>query len=333
MQKILEVVGKGLSDGLRLIEMQPESPREGEVRISVEANALNRADILYIDGNHYTDLTLPSRIGSEACGYVDAVGAGVKDIQEGDRVSTVPFFSTMPERHGVHGEFAIVPAEFCAPWPKALTEIEGCSIWMQYLTAYFSVKTLADTAKGDTILVIAGASSAGIGAIQIAKTLGANVIATTRTQSKVDFLRGVGADHVIVTDANSNFDEEIQAMTAGEGVKFAFDPVCGDFLKRYVGAMAWDAKIAVYGMLGGVNDIVVPILDVLRSRTSVHAYSMYNYVKDPLLRREGIEAISGLLDGGGLRPVVDRVFELSEFKDAYTYMVNGAQCGKIVMKT
>ena len=63
MQKILEVVGKGLSDGLRLIEMQPESPREGEVRISVEANALNRADILYIDGNHYTDLTLPSRIG------------------------------------------------------------------------------------------------------------------------------------------------------------------------------------------------------------------------------------------------------------------------------
>ena len=250
----------------------------------------------------------------------------------GDRVSTVPFFSTAPERHGVHGEYAIVPAEFCAPWPEGLTEQEGCSVWMQYLTAYFSLKSLGELKAGDTALIIAGASSAGIGAIQIAKSLGVNVVATTRSANKNEFLKNVGADHVINTTDEAPFHEQLQKMTGGKGVNFAFDPVAGSFLKAYTQGMARDGKVAVYGMLGGGTDIVVPILDVIRTRTSVHAYSMYNYVSDSDLRKEGIDYICKALEGGKIKPIVDRVFSLQDYKEAYAYMSKGSQCGKIILQ-
>ncbi len=332
MAKLLHVVKPGLEDGLQLEDAAVADPEKGEVRLKVSASALNQADILYINSMHYTELTFPSRIGSEASGVVEAVGEGVSDIKVGDRVSTVPFFSTAPERHGVHGEYAIVPAEYCASWPDGLTAQEGCSVWMQYLTAYFSLNTLGELKKGDTALIIAGASSAGIGAIQIAKSLGANVVATTRSASKNEFLKNIGADHVINTTDEAFFHEQLQEMTDGKGIKFAFDPVAGSFLKAYTQAMARDGKIAVYGMLSGTTDIIVPILDVIRTRTTVHAYSMYNYVSDPSLRKEGITYITKALESGKIKPIIDRVFALQDYKDAYAYMSNGSQCGKIILQ-
>ena len=332
MAKLLHVVKPGLENGLQLEDAAVADPEKGEVRLKVSASALNQADILYINSMHYTELTFPSRIGSEASGVVEAVGEGVSDIKVGDRVSTLPFFSTAPERHGVHGEYAIVPAQYCGPWPEGMTEQEGCSVWMQYLTAYFSLKTLGELKKGDTALIIAGASSAGIGAIQIAKSLGVNVVATTRSESKAIFLNNVGADHVIITKDETPFHEQLQKMTDGKGVKFAFDPVAGSFLKSYTQGMARDAKIAVYGMLGGDTDLNVPILDVIRTRTSVHAYSMYNYVSDPDLRKEAMDYISNALESGKIKPIIDRVFSLQDYKDAYAYMSSGSQCGKIILQ-
>ena len=103
-------------------------------------------------------------------------------------------------------------------------------------------------------------------------------------------------------------------------------------MKAYTQGMARDGKIAVYGMLGGGTDIVVPILDVIRTRTSVHAYSMYNYVSDPDLRKEGIDYICKALEGGKIKPIVDRVFLLQDYKEAYAYMSKGSQCGKIILQ-
>ena len=260
MPKVLHVIGEGLDNGLELADVSVADPDKGEVRLKVSASALNQADILYINSMHYTELKLPSRIGSEASGVVEAVGAGVSDIKVGDRVSTVPFFSTAPERHGIHGEYAIVPAEFCAPWPEGLTEQEGCSVWMQYLTAYFSLKSLGELKAGDTALIIAGASSAGIGAIQIAKSLGVNVVATTRSANKNEFLKNVGADHVINTTDEASFHEQLQKMTGGKGVNFAFDPVAGSFLKAYTQGWQGTARLLFMACLAAARILLCPFL-------------------------------------------------------------------------
>lgn len=135
MAKVIHVSKPGGAEHLSIDEVDVPKPGPGEVRFKVSAFALNRADILYIGGEHYTELKLPSRVGSEAAGVVDAVGPGVESHAVGDRVSSIPFFTAQTDRYGVQGEYAIVPAPFLAQWPEGFSAVEGCSVWMQYLTA------------------------------------------------------------------------------------------------------------------------------------------------------------------------------------------------------
>ena len=128
MARVVKVTRLGGPEHLVIADEAPAEPGPGELRFKVQAFALNRADLLYMNSQHYTELQLPSRLGSEAAGVVDAVGAGVTAWQVGDRVSAVPFFSHDGRRHGVQGEFAVVPASFVAPWPAAFSATEALSL-------------------------------------------------------------------------------------------------------------------------------------------------------------------------------------------------------------
>jgi NADPH:quinone reductase len=331
MAKVVHVDRLGGPEHLSLADVEAAEPGPGEVRFKVEAFALNRADILYITGEHYTELKLPSRIGSEAAGVVDAVGPGVETFKAGDRVSSVPFYTTQSERHGVQGEFAIVPAEFLAPWPEGFSPVEACSVWMQYLTAYFALRTVGELSAGKTALITAAASSAGVGAIQTAKAIGASVIATTRTAGKEAFLRKVGADHVIVTGTGGDLAPELRKMTGGKGADVVFDPVSGDFTKAYMNGLNWGAKVIIYGMIEGL-EIRIPMLPAIRAKASIHPYSMFNHVKFPDELRQGIGFVMEQIRAGRFRPEIDRVFRFEETVDAYRHMQGNSQRGKIVVQ-
>lgn len=330
MTKVVHVDMLGGPQHLSLRDVAPQQPGPGEVRFKVEAFALNRADILYITGEHYTELKLPSRVGSEAAGIVDAVGPGVESVKVGDRVSSVPFFTTQSDRHGVQGEFAIVPADYLAPWPEGYSATEACSVWMQYLTAYFALKTVGGLSRHMNVLITAAASSAGVGAIQMAKALGTTAIATTRSSDKEAFLKKVGADHVIITRLGTDFAPEIRKLTEGRGVDVVFDPVSGEFTKDYMNGLNWGARVIIYGMLNGL-DINIPILPSIRSKASVHPYSMFNHVKFQEELKEGIGFVMEQISAGRFRPVIDRVFPFEKTVDAYRHMEGNSQCGKIVV--
>jgi NADPH2:quinone reductase len=328
--KVIHVSKPGGAEYLSIDEVDVPEPGPGEVRFRVSAFALNRADILYIDGEHYTELKLPSRVGSEAAGFVDAVGAGVDNYAVGDRVSSVPFFTPQSDRHGVQGEFAIVPAQFLAPWPEGYSAVEACSVWMQYLTAYYALLTVGKLGPGMSALITAASGSAGIGAIQMAKAVGATVVATTRQADKVPFLKRVGADHVIVTESGRDFSESIRDATGGKGVDVVFDPISGTFPATYMRGLNWEARVIIYGMLMGL-DISIPILSAIRSNASVHPFSMFNHVQFDDQLTQAIEFVMTQISVGNFRPRIDRVFSLAETVDAYRYMLGNAQCGKIVV--
>ena len=186
-----------------------------EVRFKVAAFALNRADLLMMAGHHYTLPDFPSRLGSEACGEVVEVGSEVTSFKVGDRVSSIPFHTT---EHGVQGEYATVPQGFLTAWPDGLSAQEACAVWMQYLTAYFPFCEIKTLKQGDSVLIAEATSSAGQGAIQIAKALGVNVIATTRTTDKVAYLHSIGVDSVIVTSETENLADAILTVTDQRGV-------------------------------------------------------------------------------------------------------------------
>ena len=307
-------------------DLVPPEPARGEVRYQVCAYALNRADLLFMDGKHYSTASLPSRTGYEASGIVDAIGANVTSIQVGDRVSSIPFHNST---YGVAGEFAITPEPYVAPWPARLSAAQACSVWMQYLTAYYPMQELYPIGPGRRVLVTAASSSAGLAGIQVARLLGAEVIAVTRSPAKCEALAAAGANHVLVS-GNESLADRVLAITGGQGVDLVYDPLGGSFVREYVRALRYGARIVAYGGLHG-DVLEVPILPMVQNAALLHPYSLFNHIGDPAQRARGVRWVLDAVEGGRLSPIIARVFPFADALAAYECMKEGNQFGKIVV--
>jgi len=178
--KIVRFHRIGPPEVLQLDELPLSEPGHGEIRLRVKAIGLNRAETYFRQDRHpkFTP-RLPSKIGFEASGIVEAVGPGVDPYWLGKTASTVPAFPA--NVYGVYGEIAIVPVSAVAEYPAHLSYEEGASIWMQYITAYGALVHEGKLRRGDFVIITAASSSVGIAAIETARLQGAISIATTRT--------------------------------------------------------------------------------------------------------------------------------------------------------
>ena len=327
MAKIVRFHETGGADVLKIEDLPLGDPGEGEVRLKVEAIGLNRADVMFRQGKYLEDPKLPSRLGYEAAGIVDAVGSGVSGIQNGDRVSTIPAFS-MGE-YGVCGESAIVPDYAVARYPDNLSAVEGAAIWMQYLTAFGALIEYGQLQKNDSILITAASSSVGLAAIEITKATGALAIATTRGADKKQFLLDNGADHVIVTDEQDPA-EAVMAITSGKGARIIFDPVGGPLLITLADAAASGAIIFEYGALSP-EPTIFPLFASLKKGLTVRGYTLFEIIRDLEALARGKQYVYDGLRSGALKPIIDRTFPLDAIIDAHQYMESNQQKGKIVV--
>ncbi len=327
MPKIVRFHETGAAEVLKLEDLPLTEPGEGEVRLQVEALGLNRAEVMFRQGQYLETPKPPTRIGYEAAGTVDAVGPGVSGLRVGDRVSTIPGFSM--GRYGVYGESAIVPASAVARYPDNLSPIEGTAIWMQYLTAYGALVEFGQIKRNDTILITAASSSVGLAAIQITRAAGARALATTRGADKKPFLLTAGADHVIVTD-EEDLAERVMAITAGNGARVAFDPVAGPFLEKIAEAAAPGAIIFEYGALSP-KPTAFPLFPAIGKGLTVRGYTLFEIVRDPEKLARGKQFVYDGLKSGVLKPIIDRTFPLEAIADAHRYMESNRQKGKIVV--
>lgn len=313
---------------LQFDELKLPHPTGKEVLFKVSAFALNQADLLFINGYHYTQANFPSRIGSEATGEVIAVGKDVQKFKEGDIVTAIPFYT---QEYGVQGDHALVPETYLTRVPEKFSVLEATSFWMQYLTAYFALFKMGMVKKGDWVFIPATSGSAGQGALKLAKDAGARVIASTRTDAKKSFIEGLGAEEVIITQKENTL-ERLKKIVGAKGLKFVFDPIGGSFNKQYMGAMSFGGTAAIYGLLSG-EETIFPILDIVRSNSKLLGYSMFNYVMDPELLEEGKAYILDRIaqKNSQLEPRIDKVFKYKDTIDAYNYMLSNKQKGKIVV--
>ena len=327
MPKIIRFHETGGADVLQIEDLPLEEPSEGEVRLKVEAIGLNRAEVMFREGHYLEDPELPSRLGYEAAGIVDAVGPGVGDIQIGDCVSTIPAFSM--GTYGVYGESAIVPAYAVASYPDTLSASEGAAIWMQYVTAYGALIDIGQLKAGDSAVISAASSSVGLAAIQVAKAAGAVAIATTRGSAKKQFLLDAGADHVVVTN-EEDLVESVMAITAGNGANLIFDPIGGPLLQTLADAAAVGATIVEYGALSP-EPTPFPLFSALKKGLAVRGYTMFEIAKDAERFARGKQYIYDGLKSGALNPIIDSTFPLDAIVDAHRYMESNQQKGKIVV--
>ena len=310
------------------LEASPErAPEAGEVRLRVHAIGLNRADALFRRGEYTQKPELPSRIGYDAVGVVDAVGPGVERWQVGARVATIPAFAMT--RHGVYADVATVPEHAVVPWPEALDAPHAAALWTAWLTVWGGLLQVGSLRAGDWVLLSAASSSVGLAAIQIAHAEGARVIATTRAATKRDALLAAGADHVIVTQSE-DLVERVSAITAGHGVDLAFDAVAGAQLDTLARAMADSGRIVIYGYLGGMAT-PLPLVPLLRKALTLRAHSMFRTTLDAAAVARSVEYITRGVARGAFQPRVDRVFSLEQIVEAHRYLEGSEQVGKIVV--
>ena len=327
MPRIVRFHQTGGPDVLKIEDLPLAEPGKGEVRMKVEAIGLNRAEVMLRKGQYLETPQLPSRIGYEAAGIIDAVGPNVTDLRIGDRGSTIPSFPM--SQYGVYGESAIVPASAAAPYPDSLSAIEGAAIWMQYMTAYGALIEYGNLKTGDTVLITAASSSVGLAAIQIVKAKGGVAMATTRGADKKSFLLEAGADHVIVTDAE-DVVERGMALTSGKGARLVFDPVAGPLLEQLAAVTAPGGIIFEYGALAP-HPTPFPLFPALAKGLTIRGYTLFEIVKNPEMLKRGKDYIYQGLESGALKPIIDRTFPLVEIAEAHRYMVSNQQKGKIVV--
>jgi NADPH2:quinone reductase len=210
-----------------VFEDRPEPvPGEGEVLVELAAIGVNFVEIYNRIGRYSGPL--PRVLGSEGAGTVVAVGPGVISVQVGDRVASTSFA-------GAYARRAVVPADFVVPVPDAVTDEAAAAALLQGLTAHYLLFDTYPVRAGDAVLVHAAAGGVGLLLTQIAKRLGARVIATVSTEGKERIARGAGADEVIRYDSDVDVAAQVRRLTGGEGVAAAYDGV---------GAATFDASLA-----------------------------------------------------------------------------------------
>ncbi len=327
MPKTIRFHQTGGPENLELEDVTTRQPGEGEVKLRVQAVGLNRAEALYLRGLYMEPTKLPSRIGYEAAGVVEAAGPGVDQSWIGKQVATVPGYSM--SEYGVLGEEAIVPASVLAEYPSNLSPTEAAAIWMQYLTAYGALMTFGKTQAGDFVIIPAASSSVGLAAIQIAKAEGATTIAATRTSKKRDELLSLGADHVIPTE-EEDLVAKVKEITDGKGARITFDPVAGPFVEKLADASASGGIIFEYGSLSR-QPTPFPLAAALGKGLAIRGYSMQEIRRDPNLLQTAKKYIFERLQDGQFRPKIAKTFPLPEAAEAYRYLESNAQVGKIVI--
>ncbi len=330
MPKVLRLHAYTGVSGLSLDDVLLPKPAKGEVLIDVAAFALNWGDMDLMEDNYsFSFEELPARIGSEAVGIVRAVGPSVSSQLIGKRVSTIPHFY---RDKGVNGEFAVVPEMYITDAPDNLSDVRACSVWMQYLTAYFPLVEFVELDSRSIVLITAATGSAGLAALEIAKILGVTTICTTRSEGNRSVLTKSGADHVIVT-STEDLADRLNELTGDAGVNLIYDPIGGKVMSAYAQALAQDAVIVLYGGLSK-EQTVLPELEMTTKNAVLRPYSVMNYSANDDMRRRGIAFIYGALQRGVLNATVDRTFPLESYDAAFTYMKSSRTShGKIVVTT
>jgi NADPH:quinone reductase-like Zn-dependent oxidoreductase len=312
---------------LKVEQVDVPPPGPGEVRIAVKALGLSRADSMFRSGQYLEQPVFPARLGYEAAGIVEALGEGVKGLEVGDAVSTIPAFSF--NQYGVYGDTATVPATAVAKHPTSLSWADAASVWMPYLTAWGALIDIADLKAGDTLLIPAASSSVGLAAIQMARLVGATPVALSRRGNKRQTLLEAGAAHVIATE-EQDLIAEVKKLTGGKGARVVFDPVGGPTVARLTAAMAQYGILFLYGLLSP-EPTPLPLLDVLSKSLTVRGYLLFEFTADlPRLARAKKFIVEGL-SAGKLKPVIARTFGLDQIVEAHRYLESNQQIGKVVV--
>lgn len=314
-------------EALQWKELPTPQPKAGEVLVEIKAASLNFPDLLIVQNKYQMKPALPFVPGSEYAGVVAAVGEGVAHLKAGQNVACL-------SGTGGFGTHTIAPAALCMPLPAGFPFVDAAAFIMIYATSHHALVDRAQLKAGETVLVLGAAGGVGTAAIQIAKAMGARVIAAASSAEKCELCKSIGADATIDYSQHAvpnAFREAIKATTGGKGPDVIYDPVGGDFAEPAFRSIAWRGRYLVVGFAAGPIPSLPLNLPLLKGASLVGVFWGDFSRREPKANATMMAELAQWYAQGKVKPVIDRTMPMAELKAAYERMGSRAVKGKLVM--
>ena len=309
--------------GCAVRDVPTPQPGPGEVLVRVRAASVNFPDLLMTRGEYQFKPPLPFTPGLDIAGEVAALGQGVTSFQVGDAV-------VGGARLGGFAEYAVLSAEALKPKPARLSFAEAAAYGAAYLTAYVALVRRARVEPGEWVLVHGAAGGVGLAAVDLAKALGARVIAASASDDKLAAVQALYAPDALI-NVTGGFRERVKEITGGHGAEVIYDPVGGDVFDESVRCIAFDGRLLVIGFTSGripnvsVNMPLIKGFSVMGVRAGEYGRRF------PEKGRENAEAIWKMANEGVIRPHVHMALPLDRWREAFELLAGRKVVGKAVI--
>ncbi len=321
----LVIDGPGTIDKLKIHDAVVPELQENEVRVSVRSFSLNFGDLLCVKGLYPTMPPYPFTPGFEASGIVTAAGRTVTSVHVGDSV-----FVGMGEELGGHATMITCLEEHVFLKPSTLTFEEMSALPAVALTMIDAFQK-AELQPGEKILIQTAAGGTGLIAVQLAKYYGAEIYATAGSPHKLAYLETLGVPHRI-NYLEMDFEQEIKRLTGGDGVDVVINTLAGDGMQKGLNCLASGGRYIEIAMTGLKSANAID-LSVLNSNQSFYSVDMRKLAsKRPEKLKAYQSEMLGLVEQGVIRPTICKVFPFNQIHEAYRFMENRRNIGKIVVQ-
>jgi NADPH:quinone reductase len=319
--KLIQISRTGGPEEMKLVDAPKPSPGPNQALIRVAASGVNFIDVYFRIGLYKADL--PFTPGSEAAGTVEAVGAGVTDLQPGDRVAYAM-------HRGSYAEYTVVPSALLVKLPGHVDFNTAAAAMLQGMTAHYLTHSSFPLKPGDKCLIHAAAGGAGRLAVQMAKMLGATVYGTAGTDEKAAIAKSAGADEVIVY-TRQDFAAEVKRLTGGAGVDVIYDSVGTSTFLKGLDIIRPRGMMVLFGQSSGAVAPFDPAIlnqkgSLFLTRPSLAHHCL---TREELLWRSG--DVLGWIESGKLELRIDKTYALGDAAQAHSDLESRKTAGKLIL--
>ncbi len=329
MKAILSTAPGG-PETLIIGEIESPEPGEGQVRIRVRACGVNYPDTLIIEDKYQFKPDRPFPPGGEVSGEIDALGPGVSEWRVGDKVIALT-------GHGGMAEQVVTEANRCVAMPDTMPYEEAAALIFTYGTSYHALKQRAETAAGETLLVLGAAGGVGLSAVELGKAMGARVVAAASSEEKVALAKDRGADTGMIYERGP-FDKEgtralakqFKDATGPGGADIIYDAVGGDYAEAALRCINWKGRFLVIGFPAGIPRIPLN-LALLKGCQIVGVFWGSFTSREVMENQQNNRELLDMYADGRIRPHVSKQYALADAGQAITDLAERRAMGKIVV--
>ncbi len=309
--------------GVHVVDVEEPQAGHGELVVRVEAAALNFFDTLITRGKYQHKPVLPFSPSGEVAGLVAGLGPGVEGFNVGDRVALYLGWGGAREK-------VVAPASQAVPIPDAVASGVAAGISITYGTAIHGLKDRGRLNPGETVAVLGAAGGSGLAAIEMAKLMGAHVVAVASSPAKLAICRAHGADQLI-DYSFGDLKQQLRDATEGRGIDVVYDCVGGDYSEPALRALAWGGRHLVIGFAAGEIPKIPLNLLLVKGIDIVGVFWGESVKRDPAAHRTNLSWVLDEIAAGRLNPRVHGMFPLTEIREAIGVLDRREATGKVIL--